>query len=171
MFYYIQKYYSKAALQLQRIEAVTRSPLYNHFSESLNGVAVIRAFRASDRCAKENQNATERNITVFLMLRTVFRWAILRFELCNSLIQFSIALFVVSSRGILDPAYAGVALNLVLGFGGILGIGCMIATELENKMNNVERVMEYTTSIEQDRPWSIPEVDDKLPVNWPLEGI
>ncbi len=33
----IQRYYSCAAIQLQRFEAVSRSPLYQHFAETLNG--------------------------------------------------------------------------------------------------------------------------------------
>ena len=36
----IQRYYSRAAIQLQRFEAVSRSPLYQHFAETLNGAPV-----------------------------------------------------------------------------------------------------------------------------------
>ena len=46
----------------------------------------------------------------------------------------------------------------------------MLATELENRMNAVERVIEYSNEIEQDKAWRIPETDSLLPENWPSAG-
>jgi len=45
----IQRYYKAGALAMQRIEAVTRSPVVSHFTEVLNGSSTIRAFRAAVR--------------------------------------------------------------------------------------------------------------------------
>ena len=40
----------------QRLDAILRSSLYSHFSESLSGIATIRAYREEDRFLKENRN-------------------------------------------------------------------------------------------------------------------
>lgn len=47
--------------------------------------------------------------------------------------------------------------------GGMLGFTIMMATDLQNRMNAVERVLEYSTKIPQEPPWQVPEVDDALP--------
>jgi len=39
----------------QRLDAILRSSLYSHFSESLSGIATIRAYREEDRFMKENR--------------------------------------------------------------------------------------------------------------------
>jgi ABC-type multidrug transport system fused ATPase/permease subunit len=40
----------------QRIDAILRSSLYSHFSESLSGIATIRAYREEGRFLKENRD-------------------------------------------------------------------------------------------------------------------
>jgi ABC-type multidrug transport system fused ATPase/permease subunit len=40
----------------QRLDAILRSSLYSHFSESLSGLATIRAYREEDRFLKENRD-------------------------------------------------------------------------------------------------------------------
>ena len=40
----------------QRLDAILRSSLYSHFSESLSGTGTIRAYREEDRFLKENRD-------------------------------------------------------------------------------------------------------------------
>ncbi|KAG9460865.1 hypothetical protein GDO78_019025, partial [Eleutherodactylus coqui] len=43
--YFIQKYFRVAARDLQQLEDSTQLPLLAHFSETLEGLTTIRAFR------------------------------------------------------------------------------------------------------------------------------
>ena len=38
-----QRYYRASYIEMQRIDATTRSPIYAHFSETLNGVSTAAA--------------------------------------------------------------------------------------------------------------------------------
>jgi ABC-type multidrug transport system fused ATPase/permease subunit len=42
------------------------------------------------------------------------------------------------------------------------------SVDAENNMNSVERIVHYTTEIEQEAPHEIP--DQKSPVSWPAQG-
>ena len=47
--------------QLKRLSAVTLSPIYAHFTETLTALQVIRAFRHEQRFARENEERLEVN--------------------------------------------------------------------------------------------------------------
>lgn len=51
VYWRLQRYYIPGARELQRLEAVTRSPIYSGFAEAVNGLATIRAFRRQARTA------------------------------------------------------------------------------------------------------------------------
>jgi ABC-type multidrug transport system fused ATPase/permease subunit len=53
---------SKHRLQIftvQRLDSVLRSSLYSHFSESLSGLATIRAYKESERFKKDNEDRVD----------------------------------------------------------------------------------------------------------------
>ncbi len=52
--------------QLKRIESVKRSPIYNHFFESINGVTVIRAHKLQLEFTEENENRIDDNQAAYL---------------------------------------------------------------------------------------------------------
>ena len=50
-----------ACRELKRLSAVTLSPVYAHFSETLTGLSVIRGLRATDRFLEDNLHKLEVN--------------------------------------------------------------------------------------------------------------
>lgn len=63
----IQNYFRGTSVQLKRLEAVSRSPVYAHFSESLGGMATIRAFDAQERMAVENLIKLDQNQRIYIL--------------------------------------------------------------------------------------------------------
>ena len=41
LFYFVQRYFQETSRELKRLDATTRSPIYAHFSECLNGISNI----------------------------------------------------------------------------------------------------------------------------------
>eukprot|EP00953_Heterococcus_sp_UTEX-ZZ885_P040391 20644-Heterococcus_DN1.PRE.3 len=54
LYYKIQKYYRPVSRDLQRLDCLSCSPIFAHFSETLNGVATLRAFNKQQQCMQEN---------------------------------------------------------------------------------------------------------------------
>lgn len=54
IYYFVQRFYVATSRQLKRIESVTRSPIYTHFSETITGQSTIRAYGEADRYVKSN---------------------------------------------------------------------------------------------------------------------
>ena len=49
IFISFQRYYIPTSRQLKRIESITRSHVFSHFSETLSGTSCIRAFKVQKR--------------------------------------------------------------------------------------------------------------------------
>jgi ABC-type multidrug transport system fused ATPase/permease subunit len=76
---------------------------------------------------------------------------------------------VVGSNGVINPAYAGAALNQILSLGGFLGFAVNTFTMLESSMVCVERIEEYSNNIGREPEWEL-ETDKQLAADWPSEG-
>ena len=61
VYFFLQKYYRRSYVELQRCDATSRSPVYAHFSESLTGVETIRAFRYQERFASKSDSQIDYN--------------------------------------------------------------------------------------------------------------
>ena len=46
LFYLVRRFYVATSRSVQRLEGVSRSPLFSHLASSVRGLATIRAFRA-----------------------------------------------------------------------------------------------------------------------------
>lgn len=56
-----QRVYVATSRQLKRIESVSRSPIYSHFLETINGASTIRAYSQQQRFIRDNYYRTDEN--------------------------------------------------------------------------------------------------------------
>ncbi|EXJ66028.1 ATPase [Cladophialophora psammophila CBS 110553] len=160
--------YIRSSRDLKRIEAVQRSPLFQHFGETLSGVVTIRAYGDESRFIEESQLRVNTHNRPFIYLWATNRWLAFRIDIAGALVSFFSAMFVVLNAGRIDPGAAGLALSYAITFTqNVLWLVRLYAANEQN-MNAVERIQEYI-NVEQEAPANIPET--KPAANWPSHGV
>ena len=50
LFYFVQRLFRASSRELKRLDSISRSPVYAHFTETLDGMATIRCVLSATRC-------------------------------------------------------------------------------------------------------------------------
>ncbi|KAK0204702.1 P-loop containing nucleoside triphosphate hydrolase protein [Desarmillaria ectypa] len=167
VYIYAAAFYRASAREL-KVHAVLRSSLYSHFSESLSGLATIRAYGESERFLKENEERIDVENRAYWLTVTNQRWLGIRLDFLGALLTFIVAMLTVGTRFSISPAQTGVTLSYILSVQQAFGWLVRQSAEVENDMNSVERVVHYATETEQEAPHVLP--DSKVPESWPSVG-
>jgi uncharacterized membrane protein len=80
------RYYLATSRELQRLNAVSRSPILSWFSESLTGLSTIRAYNQQAIFTEINERRVDRNQMCYLPSTTVNRWLAVRLEFIGAAI-------------------------------------------------------------------------------------
>ncbi|CAG2122437.1 unnamed protein product, partial [Medioppia subpectinata] len=167
LYYGIQKYYISTSRQLKRLESVSRSPIYSHFSETVAGASSIRAYGAIHRFIDESNRKVDINHTCYYPSVVSTRWLTVRLEFLGNCSVFFTALFSVLYRGSLSPGKAGLAITSALSITSALNLLVRGSTDLESNIVSVERIIEYTKE-KQEAEWF--GDTSKLDKSWPSKG-
>ncbi|GMH40904.1 hypothetical protein BSKO_08808 [Bryopsis sp. KO-2023] len=170
IYFVIQRWYIPSARELQRLESITRSPIYTGFGETINGVATIRAYGLTDHFVNLSNTSINRNASAFYTQKAASGWLSTRLDIIG-LITLMLA-GVLAVQGGIDPALAGLSLVYALDLTKFLKHGTTTASQTESNFNSVERIVQYlkpeiegNVAIETGE-----EPEEKLPENWPTEG-
>ncbi|KAI3405616.2 YBT1 [Candida oxycetoniae] len=167
LYYLVGYFYLTLSRELKRYESITKSPIHQHFSESLNGVATIRAYGIESRFMKQNLQAIDNNNRPFFYLWVANRWLSFRIDAVGSLVMFFAGVFVLLSVGKIDAGLAGLSLSYAIAFSESALWIVRLYANVEMNMNSVERLQEYL-EVEQEPPYEIKETEP--PKNWPDQG-
>ncbi|KAJ3029051.1 UNVERIFIED_CONTAM: hypothetical protein HDU68_000264 [Siphonaria sp. JEL0065] len=163
----IGKLYLNASRELKRLESVSRSPIYNQFSETLNGVATIRAYRQCNRFLAQNNEKVDYNHRFFYTLWAGNRWLCIRTDFISATVVLCSGLTVVFGHSYISKGWAGIILLYSGKFSDALVWIVRMHAEMEMALDSVERVVEYT-EVEQEAAKVNPGYRPSL--NWPEHG-
>ncbi|KAH9380804.1 hypothetical protein HPB48_020242 [Haemaphysalis longicornis] len=167
IYYFVQKFYIATSRQLKRLESISRSPIYIHFSETVSGSSSIRAYGASDRFVARSNELTDINHSSYFPSLAASRWLSIRLEFLGYSIVFIAALLAVLTRETLSPGLAGLSVSYALTVTGTLNMLVRATTDTETNLVAVERCFEYMQT-PQEAPWERP--DFKPDNMWPTAG-
>lgn len=113
---YCYRYYLATSRELKRLDAVSRSPIFAWFSESLAGLSTIRAFGQQDVFIGRNEDRLDRNQVCYLPSISVNRWLAVRLELVGATIILVTSLLAVSAliKTGVDAGLVGLVLSYAL---------------------------------------------------------
>jgi hypothetical protein len=110
------RYYLATSRELKRLDAVSRSPIFAWFSESLAGLSTIRAFHQQAIFVQNNQHRIDRNQICYLPSISVNRWLAVRLEFVGALIILTVtvlAMVALITTGV-DAGLVGLVLSYAL---------------------------------------------------------
>ncbi|CAN7943627.1 unnamed protein product [Ixodes pacificus] len=166
IYFIIQKTYVRTSRQLQRLESVSRSPLYNCVSETVPGVQTIRAYGVQTPFEGLSDALLERWVASSFYLMCADRWLTLRLNLLGTAITLVTAILLVHGRETTGPAAAGLTLLYALKVTDALNSLVRFTAELENALISIERLHEYT-SVPIEAPWRVTPAPSP---DWPSRG-
>jgi len=160
----IQNYYITSSRELKRLDNVARSPIYSHFTETMNGAITIRAYGDERRFALENQRKLDVQQGAYYWGTVVAnRWLAVRLESTGTLIVTFAALFAIVGNGI-SSSLAGLSISYALQVTQSLNWVTRMSSDKESQIVSVERMSEYA-SIAQEPPPVI--AGKRPPKDWP----
>ncbi|KAL9128737.1 MAG: hypothetical protein Q9217_002644 [Psora testacea] len=167
IYFAIGQFYLRSSRDLKRLESVQRSPIYQHFGETLTGVVTIRAYGDERRFIRDNQLRVDTHNRPFIYLWAANRWLALRVDFTGALVAFFAAVFVILSIQTIDAGSAGLSLTYAVMFTENILWLVRLYSANEQNMNSVERIKEYI-GVEQEAQAIIKEA--RPPSNWPRQG-
>ncbi|KAG0271977.1 Multidrug resistance-associated protein 1 [Linnemannia exigua] len=166
-FVLVQMYYIRPSRSLKRIDSTSRSPVYQHFTETLIGVSTIRAMGIEERFIMQNEKATI-SANAYFTYMMVSRWLQIRLETLGACLVLGAGLFAVLDRRSFDAGMVGLALSYALTVTADITMVIRSYCELQNQLVSVERIDEYLRK-NPEPPAHLP-ADMDLPENWPQAG-
>nr|XP_023677559.1 multidrug resistance-associated protein 1-like [Paramormyrops kingsleyae] len=168
LFYaFIQSFYVATSCQLRRLESVSRSPIYTHFNETVQGASVIRAFGEQSRFISEANARVDHNQTSYFPRFVATRWLAVNLEFLGNVLVLAASILSVMGKDTLSPGIVGLAVSHCLQVTDILSWIVRSWTDVENNIVSVERVKEYADT-SKEAPWTTENIS--LPVTWPQAG-
>lgn len=167
IYIYYEICYVSASRELKRLVSISRSPIYAHLGESLNGIDTIRAFKQHSRFTFINHANIDFNIQAVYMLRSINRWLYYRLQLIGSigiLCASTLAVLTSLTAHPLSASLAGFVMTYAMQVTTSLKMVVRMSVELEVNVVAVERCLEYCQLPTEKLDGLSP------PATWPDQG-
>ena len=170
------KYYRRSSRELQRLDSMSKSPVYAFFAETLSGATTVCAMDHAVRFGRHCTALLTNNMKIRFHADAANRWISVRLECIGNSIISAVAAVLITSSIISggDANLAGTA-GLVLSYTALLtdylNWALRMYTQLETQMVSVERLLKFTQLPPEEPPEKLREALSKpVEAAWPQSG-
>ncbi|KAM6464846.1 ATP-binding cassette sub-family C member 8 isoform 2-T2 [Liasis olivaceus] len=168
--YFIQKYFRVASRDLQQLDDSTQLPLLSHFSETVEGLTTIRAFRYESRFKQKLLEYTDSNNIASLFLTAANRWLEVRMEYIGACVVLIAAVASITSslHNNLSSGLVGLGLTYALMVSNYLNWMVRNLADMELQLGAVKRLNGFIKTEAENYEGLLSPA--QIPQNWPDQG-
>ncbi|KAL2919344.1 hypothetical protein HK105_200987 [Polyrhizophydium stewartii] len=159
-------FFQAAYRELKRLSSIVVSPLTAHISESLNGIATIKAFGAVGSFTAAQQTKMDASNVGTLLLDCAEAWASIRLDLLSSTV--TLVLVILATYDAVSRTTIGASLVGTIGFSHALRSSLLVVNFTAGNFNSVERVNHYAKELPSEAARELPT--DPKDGEWPTAG-
>lgn len=112
--YYLQRIYLRTSRQLRLLDLESRSPLYSHFLETLEGLSTIRAYGWETQFQNINLKRLDDSQKPYYLMFCIQRWLGLVLDLVVAAMAVIVVSLAMTLKGTTTVGLLGVSLNNVM---------------------------------------------------------
>ena len=158
--------------ELKRLEGLARSPIFAMLSESLSGIATIRANDSTKYFVQKFEAVHDAHTRSFFSFIAASRWVGFRMDTIMFMLMGSVSFLAVIFQQQewfeIDPSILGLSISMLLQLAGMFQWCIRQSAEVVNQMVSVERVLAFK-NLESEAPVNL-DSDKSLDSSWPNEG-
>ncbi|XP_028403049.1 multidrug resistance-associated protein 4-like isoform X2 [Dendronephthya gigantea] len=161
------RFFFKPAMDIKRLMSEAGGPLYSHFSNTLEGLRIIRVHKRQQEFTKVLLSHVDNHHKAMFAYYASARWFVLMIDTILHL--FMIIIVTSELYSVKDSTTAAVASVAILySFHSIIYVGEALrsAVEVQAQMTSAERILAYT----EIKPERGSEISDEPPEDWPQFG-
>lgn len=160
----------RSGSDLQRLDAVSRSPVQASVNEALDGSATIKMFRQTPNVLSKFQRTVDTNSSALLNFVTAQRWLGFRIELLGSVVVLVACVLVTSFNDVFGINAGLVGLLILWSANFTITLGFVVDTfgEAEAAITAIERV-DAMVHVPQERERET-QAACRVRQSWPEDG-
>ena len=167
VYYIIQNSFRRSNTDIQRIESLTRTPIFSDFQGVLLGSPSIRAYGHQERFIDGIEKKLDTNNNCMLIFQWASAWLMVRSDCIAAIMSFLIAVIAILGPSFMSAAMLGLALTSSSSLSNQMKQMVRMLAQTEAQMNAVERIKEYIDTVKPEPPMI---TDVRPPQDWPNEG-
>ena len=166
----LRSIYARSSHPLKRIESIRRSPIYMHFTTSIDGLMTIRASKAEDHFLQMLFNRIDANTRAYISIISASNFFGLFLDVITNIFCVCTIGLTTSLHHVLNQTFMMLLLTYSITIKGYFQWGLRQAIEAQMLMTSVERIHEYT-QLPREENLDDPNKDFIAPPSdWPQQG-
>ncbi|CAD8149098.1 unnamed protein product [Paramecium pentaurelia] len=161
----VQRFYMAANRELYRLESISKSPILSFFSETVNGLNIIRAFRKQEQFLDRHTKNIDLNRKIQIAQLQTTTWFSMNLTFTSFIVNISAIAFVLFF-GSENPALAGLLMTVATVIDNSLQSAINSITQAETQFISFERCLAFA-KIEHENGYKLKK--DYIQ-NWPQVG-
>ncbi|CAD8052568.1 unnamed protein product [Paramecium sonneborni] len=161
----VQRFYMAANRELYRLESISKSPILSFFSETVNGLNIIRAFGKQDKFLERHSKNIDLNRKIQIVQLQITTWFSMNLTFTSLMVNISAIAFVLFF-GSDSPALAGLLMTVATVIDNSLQSSINSITQAETQFISFERCLSFA-KVEHENGYK--QKKDYI-LNWPQVG-